>query len=421
MKLQHKYNRATVSLIIFVLFLAGIAYYFLIHRALLEQLDEALRVEEQEIHHHINNTGRLPAESEFRDQIIDFEKSDQPVTRKFISTSIYNESSRESEIVRRLIFPVSINNEQYIAIVTKSQNETEDLLWLILMITALMIALLLFSLFIANRILLKQLWKPFYSTLSIIKDFHLAKPANKKLPKNDIDEFTDLNEAWEQVTKKITSDFESLKVFAENASHEMQTPLAIINSKLDLIIQGHDLKGDIGHHVQSIYDSVHKLTRLNQTLLLLTKIENDQYAEKEKVNMDELIRSRLETMEELIAVKELKVTLDLKKSVAYIHPHLADMLISNMLLNSIRHNVQGGKITLSAQENGFSIANTGIAIPLHEKTIFDRFHKDPQSTGTGLGLALVKQICDSHHYSIQYFFQQGLHVFKVAYPINGSI
>ena len=415
MKLQDKYNRATISVVIFVLFLAGIGYYVLIHRALIAQLDEALRVEEQEIHHHVTNTGSLPAESEFRDQKITFKKSAIASDRKFFSTRTYNAKEKETEIIRRLIFPIRVGNETYTAIVTKSQREAEDLLLLILMITAFVILLLFLFLFITNRILLKRLWKPFQGTLSSIKEFDLSRPSNKKLPHTDISEFSALNAAWDQVTKKMTADFESLKSFADNASHEMQTPLAIINSKLDLLIQSQDLKGENIQHVQSMYDAINKLTRLNQTLLLLTKIENAQYTEKEEVKMHEHIRVRIESLEELIQSKQLQLHLQLDKSIACIHPHLAEMLISNLILNAIRHNRAGGSISIKSNSNGFHISNTGTMQALDPGTIFDRFRKDTQSGGTGLGLAIVKQICDTHNYQIQYAFRMDVHAFEVKY------
>ncbi|HUR09727.1 MAG TPA: hypothetical protein VM012_00055, partial [Flavitalea sp.] len=252
MRLQEKYNRATIAIVILVLFIAGIGYYFLIHQALIDELDEALKVEEQEISHLIRTTGTLPEESEFRDQKIQFEKASGPVVRKFISTKAYNEKEQETVILRQLIFPVTVHSGIYKVIVTKSQREVEDLLILILLITASIILLLLILLFFANRILLKKLWKPFFSTLSVINDFHLSKPINKNLPATDIDEFSALNDAWQRVTTKITTDYETVKSFADNASHEMQTPLAIINSKLDLLIQGHALNGENVQHLQSM-------------------------------------------------------------------------------------------------------------------------------------------------------------------------
>ncbi|HUR09976.1 MAG TPA: HAMP domain-containing sensor histidine kinase, partial [Flavitalea sp.] len=297
----------------------------------------------------------------------------------------------------------------------KSQREVEDLLILILLITASIILLLLILLFFAHRIILKKLWKPFFSTLSVINDFHLSKPINKNLPATDIDEFSALNDAWQRVTKKITTDYETVKSFADNASHEMQTPLAIINSKLDLLIQGHALNGDNVQHLQSMYDAVNKLTRLNQTLLLLTKIENDQYVEREAVNINDILSQRLDDMEELILTKKIKVTTDLRESVTTINPQLADMLVSNLLLNAIRHNIENGMINIICNRAGFQISNTGNTGSLNELIIFNRFQKDSKSAGVGLGLALVRQICETHHYTIEYRFEQHMHIFEVSF------
>ena len=415
MKLQTKYNKATITAAIIVLLIASIVYYFFVWYALIEQVDEALRVEEVEIYHHIKVHDTLPAESHFIDQRIEFIEATTAENRRFESKKVFNPLDNEMENSRQLIFPVQVKGMFYTAIVTKSQAEAEHLLLLILGITTVVILLLLVMLFISNRILLKKIWKPFHSTLSAMKEFNLSNPQPVILEKSQIDEFNALNSAWSQMTKKINQDYESLKTFADNASHEMQTPVAVINSKLDLLIQDQQLSEKSMNHVQAMYDAVHKLTKLNQSLLLITKIENNQFKDKHTINLTSVLKERLSHLEELIHSRQLVVNTDFKESTVAMHPILADILINNMLFNAIRHNIPQGVINLASRQGSMKISNSGDGTGLDSNTIFNRFEKSNASEGTGLGLAIVKQICDSYHFTIHYSFKNGLHGFEILY------
>jgi signal transduction histidine kinase len=415
MRLQTKYNRATLSATIAVLLIASIVYYFFIRYALISQVDEALRVEEVEIYHHITVHNALPAESHFRDQRIDFAEMTVPEKRKFVNKKLLNPNDNEMENCRQLVFPVHVQGKNYTAVVTKSQAEADHLLLVILAITIVVILLLVAIIFIANRILLNKIWKPFYSTLSAMKDFNLSNPTSTELQKSEIEEFNALNSAWNQMTQKIIQDYESLKAFADNASHEMQTPVAVINAKLDLLIQDHGITEKSMHHVQAMYNAVDKLTKLNQSLLLITKIENNQFKEKPKINITSVLKERLSNLEELIYSRQLTVNTDFRESTVSMHPVLADILINNMLVNAIRHNNSQGIINITTRQGSVKISNSGEETALDQNTIYNRFEKSNISEGIGLGLAIVKQICDSYHFTIEYTFQMGLHRFEIIY------
>ncbi|MBC7828852.1 MAG: HAMP domain-containing histidine kinase [Chitinophagaceae bacterium] len=415
MKLQTKYNRATITVAIIVLLIASAVYYFFVWFALIEQVDEALRVEEVEIYHHIKVHDTLPAESHFIDQRIEFAEATTSVNRRFVSKKVLNPLDSEMESSRQLIFPVHVKGKHYTAIVTKSQAEAEHLLLLILGITTVVILLLLMMLFISNRILLKKIWKPFHSTLSAMKEFNLSNPRPIVFEKSDIDEFNALNSAWTQMTQKINQDYESLKTFADNASHEMQTPVAVINSKLDLLIQDHQLSEKSMHHVQAMYNAVHKLTKLNQSLLLITKIENNQFKETHTINLADVVKERLTQLEELIHSGHLSVKTDFKKSTVIIHSMLADILINNLIVNAIRHNINNGVIYITTAPGSIKISNSGEGTSLDPNTIFNRFEKSNASEGMGLGLAIIKQICDTYHFKINYAFKNALHSFEIVY------
>jgi signal transduction histidine kinase len=307
---------------------------------------------------------------------------------------LYDISSKEYEPYRRLSFPVKINGKAFKASVFKSRVETEDLLKVIMITTAAIFIALTALMFIINRFVLGKLWQPFFNTLSELKKFDLHANQQLNLSKTTIQEFDELNKSVSQMTDKVSNEYKILKTFTDNASHEMQTPLAIIRSKLDLLIQ--TSKENQVEQLQAIYDATGRLTKLNQTLLLLTKIVNKQYQKPEMVNMKTLIENKFQQFDELLKSKNITLTYNLQEVIIPINKELADILLNNLLNNSIKHNEAGGIIDCQLTSDKISITNSGAKLMFDKANCFDRFQKNNHSDGIGLGLAVVKQICDAN-------------------------
>ena len=438
MKLFTRYSRVNIIASILALLLGSIGYYFTVRYVLVHQLDDTLKIEEAEIMDFVQTRNRLPRPANYRDQQISFQPAPAPVTRAFIDrsgppeqqsdatspppqqepgeTSRHGRHHRDREPYRQLIFPVQVAGQWYTASVSESQEETEDLLELIMMITAGMILLLLGTLFLANRLLLRRIWQPFYQTVAAMRAFNLSSRNPLPASHTDIDEFRNLDEATRQMTRQILKDYEMLKNFTDNASHEMQTPLAIINSRLDLLIQDPELGVQHHRHIQAMYDAIGRLRQLNQSLLLLTKIENHQFDHTEPVDLAPLIEEKLVQLEDPLRSRRLVVHRDLDRLRLPINGYLADILLNNLLLNAIRHNQEGGELTIRLRENGLRVCNSGPALSFDPNTIFDRFVKGAHSGGTGLGLAIVRQICDNYHFSLSYTYANQLHTVDIGFP-----
>ncbi|HXB45529.1 MAG TPA: HAMP domain-containing sensor histidine kinase [Puia sp.] len=418
MKLITKYNRVNIIATIAVLLSASICYFFIVRFVLIHQLDNTLKVEEAEILSFIKRNNRLPEATNYRDQHTRFEQAGDSVKRKFNNISLYEKRHHESNVYRQLAFGVSVNGTLYKASVLKSEEEMEDLVALIVLITVGIIIFLLFILFITNRLLLRKIWKPFYNTLQSIKRFNLS---NKKYPATDttdIDEFRDLDAAVRTMTVQIIKDYDTLKNFADNASHEMQTPLAILNSKLDLLIQEPGLTESHTKQLQSMYDAITRLTKLNQSLLLLAKIENNQFENAEELPIDTLINEKLLQLEDLITTRHLQVFKDLRPVTIKMNGYLADILLNNLLGNAIRHNQDNGEMNIVLSEERLLVSNTGLSLSFDTAQVFDRFKKGDYSEGTGLGLSIVKQICDNYQFGISYAFKNNLHIFEIQFHRN---
>lgn len=414
MKLFVKYSRVNIVASILALLVASIVYYFSVRYVLIRELDDSLKVEEEEILQYVRVQDRLPEPTSYRDQLITYQPAGPTeVRRKFHHTMKAAPHHKGKDAYRELLFPIRAGGQLYTVSVAKSEEETDDLLQLMMLITPGMILLLLGTLLIANRLLLRRLWRPFYETLDGIRRFNLSSRQPLPVLPTDTEEFRDLNGVVQQMTVKILKDYEMLKNFTENASHEMQTPLAIINSKLDLLIQDTGLGEQHHQSVQAMYDAIGRLRQLNQSLLLLMKIENNQFGHTSPVDLSVLVYQKLAQLEDLLKDKAITVTTDLRSLLLPINDYLADILLNNLLLNAIRHNRYGGRLEVLLGNGSLRVSNTGPVLGFDPGTIFNRFTKGTHSGGTGLGLAIVKQICDNYGFSVSYSYRDGMHSFHV--------
>jgi signal transduction histidine kinase len=382
---------------------------------LIHQLDNTLKVEESEILNFVKVNNKLPEATNYRDQHTKFEEVPEPASRKFDNIKFCEGHHRGSDAYRELSFPININGKNYKASVTKSEDEMEDLIKMIVVITIIIIIFLLLILFFANRVLLRRLWEPFYNSLQSIKQFNFSNKQTFSPSQTNIDEFKDLDNAVNAMQSRIIKDYETLKNFTDNASHEMQTPLAVLNSKLDLLIQEPGLQESQTKQLQAMYDAMSRLTNLNKSLLLLSKIENNQFKKTSPLQFDILITEKLSQLEDLINAKQIKTNTALQQTTVQMDAYLADILLNNLLGNAIRHNIDNGNIEINLDNERLLISNSGSVFDFDESHIFDRFKKGDESEGTGLGLAIVKQICDNYGFKISYSFKDGLHFFEILF------
>ena len=430
---------------VLALLLGSVGYFFTVRYVLQHQLDDTLKIEEEEILDHVARHNRLPKPANYRDQQIAFVPAKGPVNRCFknaswgqlesqignaitiddggddpaAATPVIGKRPRKRDTddpCRLLIFPVKVGDQYYTAFVSKSEEEAEDLLVVIMSITAGMILLMLGLLLLANRLLLRRIWQPFYRTLEGMRAFNLSSRQLLPAEPTEIEEFHVLDEAARQMTDRISRDYEMLKNFTENASHEMQTPLAIINSKLDLLIQDPGMREEQHRPVQAMYDAISRLRQLNQSLLLLTKIENNQFPETESIDLAPLIEAKLAQLEDPLKDRKLQVHQELNKTRVAINNYLADILLNNLLGNAIRHNKISGQVDIRLSGRSLRISNSGPAPSFDPATIFDRFVKGSHSGGSGLGLAIVRQICDNYKFLVGYSYVAEMHTVEIEFP-----
>jgi len=419
MKLFTRYNRVNIGATIVVFVLGSIAFYFVLHYVLIKQLNDTLRSEQQEIVEYVQEHGQLPEIQNTRHQWITVSPTTDSIPRKPHIKSIfaYNQREQEQESVRQLVFLLKVGSQYYFITVNKSEAETEDLLQFIILVTVGMIALILLFNYIINRKLVSRLWQPFYTTIDSIKDYHPSVREPLQLSRGPIDELALLNDSLNQMTAHIYHDYQALKSFTENASHEMQTPLAVIRSKVEVLLQDTEGKQQSMQQLLAIEDATQKLSMLNRSLLLLTKLENRQFSLNEPVNLKKIFENRLEERQHLIESKQLRVMITGESPGIFFHEHLAEILVNNLLNNAIRYTPPAGGITIELNKDNLVVSNTASGGSLDTTKVFRRFYKANEAAqeGTGLGLAIIKEICNAAGFMISYQFKDGYHIFNIHF------
>lgn len=265
-----------------------------------------------------------------------------------------------------------------------------------------------------------HLFKPFNRTLQKIRDFRIDQSKPIQFHNTRTVEFKRLNTFLEEMTDKIQRDYQSLKEFAENASHEMQTPLTNAIGKLELLLTSGNLEEEETDKVIATLGSLKHLSRMGQSMNLLTKIDNREFQNIEKINFTKKLNSGIENFKELMDLKSISFQIENKEDVLVsMDPTLSTMLINNLLSNAIRHNDEHGFIKTFLDESRFTIINSGHSLSVEPNTLFDRFRKGrQQGDGLGLGLAIVKKICDASGFSVDYTSENSTHKLEILFKIK---
>lgn len=336
----------------------------------------------------------------------------------FGDTLMYDSKDKQFKTYRYIQFITDAGEEAQQIKLYKSTNPTDQLVERVTLLMTLMVILFLAGIFILNRFIFANLWRDFFVAIEKLKQFDTTKEP-VILGEQDIEEFDELKKALELMTRRLAKDYRELKEYTDHTTHELQTPLAVIKSKTELLIQSKNLGAAEMKCLQAINTSTQQLSRLNATLTLITRIENRQFTEKEEINLNELLDRHLELLEEHIDLRGIKVEKLYHKedSVLYMDQGLADLLVANLLKNAIVHNIEGGSIVLETRPGSLRIKNDGPPLAFREEELFTRFVRDTRRSGNfGLGLSLVKKVCETYNFSIDYMCDNQRHIFTVSLP-----
>jgi len=398
MKFLTKINRQYFLTLSILLMLVSVVGYFALRNIIINEIKEDIQGKEYAIIKEIKNNN-LPNIYPIIETIkINKDKSE---AKSYKEITLNDEFENEQEPYLEYTNTVKINNQYYLIKLRHSLLESDDLIMAISLPLLLLLVLSLSVLFFSTKRMNKTNWNDFEVNLKKIENFSFNKLQELNLKQTDIKEFNSLNKTILELTQKLKNDYQSLKEFTENASHEIQTPIAIISLNLEEILQ-HDLSEPIFKQIVSTQNAVKRLSNLNKRLLLLTKINNKQYPVEKPISVNEVVEDKIKEFTPLIKPNNISISYNPKGNFKVkINPELVEILFNNLISNAIKHNVETGKIEIDISDKKISICNTGKANSLTNSNIFNRFTKE-NSQSYGLGLSIVKQICDTHNLNIQY-------------------
>jgi signal transduction histidine kinase len=409
MKFLSKINRQYLLTLVLLLVLASIIGYFLLSKIIKHEVNEDIQQKEaaiiQEIQSQDNLIQLYP--------LIETKKiqSEEKVSKTYKEIYIYDEDEKDVEPFLEYTNSVKINGQWYLIKLRHSLWESNDLIIAIAFPLLLLLVLMLALSFLLTKKLNQSLWRNFEDNLKLLENYSFQLSDIPQLKNTGIEEFERMNKTILSMTDKLHKDYQSLKDFTENASHEIQTPLSIVLLNLEEVIQQNHSEETFKQLVSSI-NAIKRLSTLNQNLILLTKIENRQFPAKKAILFNKIVQQKIQEYAPLIEKQKLKVDLKLDTNFSLVmNEQLAFMLVNNLLSNAIKHNFAEGKISIETQTNLLKICNTGKPNQLNNSTIFNRFSKG-DSQSYGLGLSIVKHICDTHQLSIQYAANQN-HCFTI--------
>ena len=341
---------------------------------------------------------------------------------KCVQVPFYNKAEGHDVDYRVLYRKIELEGEPYLLVSRIPMIEPKDLTRTLVSIYSLFFFLLLISFTIFQKFVSKRLWRPFYDSLQKIESFHLDEGNVPVFKKNDIAEFTRLNRLLANLIANNVQVYTRQKQFIENASHELQTPLAVFQSQLDMLLQQPDITENQMNIIQSLYSVSFRLTRLNKNLLMLAKIDNSQFREMEEIDFTGMLKALIDGVGFLAESNKITISLTLEAGMLFIaNKTLLESLVTNLLVNAIRHNYRDGDVWITGTKDYLLIRNTGKKMELDRQKIFQRFNRNTEERkGNGLGLSIVYQICKFHGWKIEYDYVEEMHQFTCFFHVSGS-
>ena len=339
-------------------------------------------------------------------------------SERFIDDEVYIYSEHETEPARILktIFRNS-ENRYYELTVLIPTIEKSDLKETILTWIVILYLILLISIIAVNAIVLRRSLRPLYAMLDWLNRLRLGKEIPPLELDSDISEYKKLSEELVRSAQRNNEMYEQQSLFIGHASHELQTPIAVAQNRLELLAEDPDLSDTQMEQIVKTIRSLEDISKLNKTLLLLTKIENKQFPNTEIVDINSVVCSISEDFAEAYASHEIEFQLSETAHLKMeMNRMLASVLFGNLLKNAFIHSEKHGMVAVTISEEGVRIANTASSGALNPEYIFRRFYQESMSKGTaGLGLSLVDSIAKLYGITVSYLFMDGMHVFDVRF------
>ncbi len=292
---------------------------------------------------------------------------------------------------------------------------TPENYWKAFLVVSLPCLILYFGYVIIQEYRKKVIRGQLENIIQTLEEFDIDEPKKVKFKPSDFPIFNELSEYLVELIDRIRSIYHANKQFTQNASHELQTPLAIIKGNAELLLQSSNIRKKESEAIVLILQNANRLSKINQALILLSKIDNQRFADTQMVNFSKVTDEVIKNFEDLIQINGLTIRkINNADMVVEMSLSLAHILIANLLQNAIRHNVKKGFIEMVYAADEFLITNPGVELRSPPEGMFKRFRKQSSSEESlGLGLSIIRKICDQNHLEVSYLNHDKMHTIKV--------
>ncbi len=424
MKLANQSIKYVSASLLVIVGIWSVVFYFNMLAEIKESVDEELENYKRQLVFKVQTTPSILDKKNFDEAFYSVKEISQKqalsFTDEYLDTEIYmqdaDDEAPELEPVRMLVTTFEHEGKYYELQIINSMVEEDDLIKELLWEAIILYVILIASIVIVNNFVLRKVWKPFYHFLEQLRNYRIGSDAQLPNVKTTTTEFNDLQQSVDTLLRKSIEAYDQQKQFIGNASHELQTPLAIVIGKLELLLEKQELQNAQAESVSEVLQIVERLVRLNKSLLLLTKIENRQFLDNSLVSMNQVAKQTISDFEDLSEFRKVSVSLVEKSELSVnMDLALANIIVSNLLKNAIFHSESGANVEIEILANQLVFRNDGQSALDHDQ-IFKHFYKSGDKTsGTGLGLAIVKAICSVYDFRVSYEFRQSKHVFSIGF------
>lgn len=405
-------NQIALSLIP-VIILGTLFINFTIRWIAYQEADEYLSYEMERIDRNFTKTGELPqvyGMSEIQPGLM-------VTTPTFRDTLLQTSEEGELEQYRELLFPISddrtgVHHTVVLRLATIGKQEIAY--GSVYIILGLMVLVALAILIVVN-IQTERTWNPFFKTLDKLQQYRVQESA-PTFEKTEINEFNMLNDTLRRMLQKMSSDYKRTKEFNENIAHELQTHLAVIKTSSEELLNVLPPEGHEMNEAKRTYLAATKLSHIQKSLILLSKIANKEFEETTYINPKHIILSVLEDFSEIIQLRGIQVTTRLSDAKLNMDHGLAVVLFTNLIKNSVKYNLESGVIQISLQDNKLYVENTGKRYTGDPQNLLQRFIHS-EDGNTGLGLAIAKQICETYGFDLDYSIRDDRHIISILFEI----
>lgn len=410
--------RIAIVLLPILLLWATIFYHAMVNE-INDEADDSLEDYAELIVRRVLTGHELPSSGDGTNNTYNIEPladSTNAPSMKFEDRRVYIPEKRETEPARvlTLVFPDS-NGQMYRLVVSTPTFEREDLLLSLLWHITGIYAVLLLTILTVTALIFHYSMRPLYALLKWLDSYRPGQGVENLPTENRVIEFKNLTEAARSTIERAESYMERQNQFIGNASHELQTPIAVLGTRIEWIIDNTPLTEEQFAELSKMRQSLHRLNRLNRTLLLISKIDNAQFTDRSDVDIVDIIKREAEIYSDIYCDKEIECKIELpERYIVLMDDSLATTMITNLIKNAYIHSPEKASIRIYMKKDSLIIANSGNGM-LDKERLFDRFYTSGKSGSTGLGLALVKSIADSYRFGLTYIFTDNMHRFEIKF------